>query len=237
MKIQSTNSIKENKLKILNVGIAGSGKTFQTLKVQQAGYNVLGISAEGGYLSIAGTGIDYIDITKDDAGNLIPKEQRLNRLMEVYRYVLTKEATEKYEVLSIDGLTEISQCIHDALKKEFPDRKDSLVLYGELAQKSRDLIKAFRDIPHYHVIFTCLTKIEKDDNGKRYAGFDVIGSIADKLPGFFDEVIYIRTLADGTREFVCNGTDSIIAKDRSGKLSGTEPADLGAIFKKILKEK
>lgn len=233
MIIANTNSVKENKIKAVITGVSGVGKTSLLATLKSKGYKPLIISAEAGLLSIAGSGIDYVDITKDDEGKIIPKEKRVVKLMEVYNYVLTKEAMDKYDTLCIDSLTEISQCLFDALRKEFPDRKENLVLYGELAGKTRDAIKAFRDIPHYNVAFTCLTKVEKDDNGRRFAGFDLIGSISDKLPQFFDAVLYLRANEKGERELICNSTDSIIAKDRSGRLDKVEQADLGYVFHKI----
>lgn len=234
MKISTAKTVTENKLKIILSGVSGSGKTTAVKSLKDAGFNPLIISFESGLLSIAGADIDYIDGTKDDNGAIIPKELRVNRLSEAYKFILSDEAKKKYDTIFVDSLTEISQCMFDFLRKEYPERKDNLVLYGDLGQKMRDAIKAFRDVPHYHVVKTCLTKIEKDENAKRYMGFDLIGSISDKLPQFYDEVIYIRVKDDGTREYVCNPTDSVIAKDRSGKLSATEPADLGAIFHKIL---
>lgn len=233
MKINSTNSVKEIKIKVLINGLSGAGKTTQVTKVKEAGYKPLVISFESGLLSIAGKSIDFIDGTKDDEGNVIPKESRITRLMEIYKYILSDECKKNYDTIYLDSLTEICQCMFDALKKEFPERKDNLVLYGELGQKMRDLIKAFRDIPHYHVVFTCLSKIEKDELGKRYVGYDLIGSIADKLPQFYDECFYLRINGEGTREFICQSTDSIIAKDRSSKLKQVEPADLGLIFNTI----
>lgn len=234
MKIQTTNSVAENKIKCVVNGLSGAGKTSLVKTIKANGFNPLIASFESGLLSIAGSGIDYVDGTKDDAGVTIAKELRIKRLMEIYTYILSAEARKKYDTIYIDSLTEISQCMFDMLRKEYPDRKDNLVLYGELGQKMRDLIKAFRDVPDYHVVFTCLSKIEKDESGKRYVGFDLIGSIADKLPQFFDEVFYLQVAQDGGRELLCNNTTSIVTKDRSGKLSSMEAADLGAVFNKIL---
>ena len=234
MKIQTTNSVAENKIKCVVNGLSGAGKTSLVKTLVRNGYRPLVLSFESGLLSLAGSGIDFIDGTRDDSGALIPKELRLARLMEIYRHILTKEVREKYDTIYPDSLTEICQCMFDMLRKEYPDRKDNLVLYGELGQKMRDLIKAFRDVPDYHVVFTCLSKIEKDESGKRYVGFDLIGSIADKLPQFFDEVFYLQVAQDGGRELLCNNTTSVITKDRAGKLSSTEPADLGLVFNKIL---
>lgn len=234
MKIQTLSTINDSKIKCLISGMSGAGKTTQALKLKEAGFNVLVVSAEAGLMTIQGTGIDFIDITKDDKDATIPKEKRLARLGEVYAYLQTEEGKKKYDLVFIDSITELSQCIFDLCKIDFPDKAQTLPLYGEIGRKSRDLIKSFRDMPHYHVVFTCLTKIEKDENARRYAAFDLIGSISDKLPQFFDEVIYIKVGDDGTREFICNSTSNIIAKDRSGRLLPIELPDLGKLFRKIL---
>ena len=234
MKINSTDSVKEYKIKVLINGLSGSGKTTQVTKIQAAGYKPLVVSFESGLLSIAGHKIDYVDGTRDDGGVLIPKELRIDRLMDIYRYILSEDSKKKYDTIYLDSLTEICQCMYDALKKEYPERKDSLVLYGELSQKMRSLIQAFRDIPYYHVVFTCLSKIEKDEFGKRYVGYDLIGSIADKVTQYYDESFYLRVNGEGQREFICQATDTVIAKDRSSKLKPVEMADLGAIFNTIL---
>jgi hypothetical protein len=117
---------------------------------------------------------------------------------------------------------------------KYPDRKDSLVLFGELGQATRDVVKIFRDLD-YHVVFTILSKIEKDDSGRRFVGFDLIGGISDKLPQFLDIVTYLKVDNDGKRSFICAPTDAILAKDRSGKLDAVE-YDLGTMFNKINKK-
>ena len=233
MKILSTNSIGETKIKALIVGFSGAGKTTQARFLKE--FKPLVISAESGLLSLQGAGIDYIDISKDDEGKLIPKELRVRRLMEVYQYVLKPETQAKYNLLYLDSLTEISQVLFDALRKEYPERKDNLVLYGELGQKMRDIIKAFRDAPHYHTVMTCLCTVDKDEStGKRFMAFDLIGGIKEKLAQYFDLVLYLRVNDEKKRELVCQQTDTITAKDRSGKLELLEPGDLGLVFKKAM---
>ena len=67
----------------------------------------------------------------------------------------------------------------------------------------------------------------------------MIGSIDKKLPSFFDLVLYIRPKAgeEKKREIICNSTETIVAKDRSGVLNIVEDDDLGLIFDKALKKK
>jgi phage nucleotide-binding protein len=234
MIIQTTNSVKENKLKVGVYGNSGAGKTTLIKSLLAANYNLLVFDAESGLLPLAGLGIDYIDVSKDDSGKALQKHEKLNRIMQGYQYVLTEEAKKKYDTIVIDSLTEISSIMFDAIRKEYPDNKDNLIVYGLLAQKMKDFLRALRDIPNYHVVFICLSKVEKDQDGRRFAAVDMIGSISDKLPGFLDEFLYLRVNDKDERELICNSTGSILAKDRSGRLDKIEPADLGLIFNKIL---
>lgn len=232
MKIQSTKDIHAGKLKVFVYGFSGAGKTTLAKTLP----NCLVISAESGLLSLAGSGVDYIDISQDDAGNVIPKEKRIDRLAEVYKWLLTDEA-KKYEWVMLDSLTEVGQCLVDRMKREYPDRKDALPMWGEYAQKMRDLVKSFRDLPCHNVVVISLAVIDKDENGKRFAAVDLQGSISQKLAGFFDWFLFLHTTKqeDGTvkRELICQPEDWVLAKARSGLLAAREPADLGELARKL----
>lgn len=232
MKISNTKLASNNFIKALIYGASGNGKT--TLAKTIADYRPVILNAEGGLMSLAGSDIDVIDVATDDSGKLVPITDRAARVKAAYVYLNSDEARAKYNTVFIDSLTEIGQIVHAMVAKEFPERKDALVLWGEYNSKMRDLIKAFRDLPGYHVVFTCLSKVEKDDSGKRYAAFDLQGGIAEKLPGFFDIVSYLRVNQEGERELICQPQDAITAKDRSSKLNKIEPANLGSLFDKIL---
>ena len=231
MKINNTATITNNFIKAVVYGPSGNGKTSLVKTLLE--YKPIILSLEGGLLSIAGTNVDVIDMTQDDAGNLLPMADRIKRIKEAYQFLQTDEAKAKYQTVFIDSLTEIGQAVHASVALEFPDRKDALVLWGTYGSKMRDLIKAFRDLPGYNVVFACLSKIEKDDAGKRFAAFDCQGGIAEKIPGFMDLVMYLRINEEGNRELLCQPTEAIPAKDRSGKLNKIEPANLGSIFNKI----
>lgn len=195
------------------------------------------ISAEAGLLSLAAKEIDMIDISQDDDGNVLPKEKRIERLQVAYRFLLSEESREKYKWVFIDSITEISQNMVETLQKEFPDRKDSLVLYGENAKRMRALIKAFRDLPYYNIIFTALCDEDKDESGKRIKTISMVGKVAGQIAGYMDEVFYLHCEENEEggieRKFITQPTDRLICKDRSGKLNRFEPPDFEHIYNKI----
>ena len=231
MKITNTKNLSAtSSLKMVIYGTSGTGKTTLAKTI---GESTLLISAESGLLTLSGSDIDVIDISQDDNGNVIPKEKRIARLGEVYQFLLSDEAKKKYRWIFIDSLTEISQNLVECLQAEFPDRKDSLVLYGENSKRLRSLVKSFRDLPHYNVVMTALSVIDKDEAGMRFTTIDLVGNFASKLPGFFDEVFFMGVDKDGKRFLVTETSERMVAKDRSGKLERLEVPDLSVIAKKI----
>jgi hypothetical protein len=239
MKITSTKESSDNCIKMIVYGESGVGKTSLAKTIKE---KTLIVSSEAGLLCLkdAQPAIDVIDITRDDNGKAIPKENRIAKLNEVYRFLQTKECLDKYKWVFIDSLTEISQNMVEALNKEFPDRKDSLVLYGENAKRMRGLIKSFRDLPGLNVIFTALPSIEKDEHNKRYTTINMIGKIADQVAAFFDLCLYMTTVEDKegavtSRYLRTEKSDNLVCKDRSGCLSKFEPANIDHIYNKIFK--
>lgn len=238
MRIQSTKSSGNDQVKMLIFGESGSGKTHLAKTLKEP---TIIISAESGLLTLKDSSIDVIDVSKDDNGSLLPKEKRIERLAEAHTYLTTKEAQAKYKVVFVDSVSEISQLMLDKLRVEYPSKSDVLKMYGENLAMMVSLIKAFRDLPHYSVILTALSGVDKDENGQRYIGVDLIGKISTKIQQYLDEVFYLEviTQADGTRvrELITGKTEKLMCKDRSGELAFREPADLGLIFSKIRKEK
>lgn len=235
MKIINSKSFGTNSLKCLIYGEPGAGKTFLAKTISEP---TLVISAEAGLLSIADADIDVIDLSQADDGSVIPMDKRREKLAEVYKWLLEDAQIKKYRWIYIDSLTEIAQIFITGLHLEHPDRKDSLVLWGEYAKRIKTFIKMFRDLPHYNVVFTALAAINKDETGKRFCGVEIQGKIASQIPAFFDLVLYLSSKENEEtglidRFLLTQKTDKIMAKDRSGKLDRLEAPNLKVIAQKI----
>lgn len=224
------------RVKALIYGESGAGKTtlLGTLKGK-----TLVISSERGTRPLEGKDIDCIDISvhntlKDDLGNpltLTNPEDRIKKLRAAFKFL--HDGKSGYQNVCIDSLTEIADIYIEDLNAKFPDRKDSFPMWGEYAKRMKATVRNFRDLP-CNVFITALSKADKNEVGKRYMAFDIAGSISDKLPQYFDQVLYLHSDAEGNRSIITQKTETNLCKDRSGKLEPKEPADLGLIMGKIV---
>ena len=227
MQFESTKDVSSSRFVALVVGPSGIGKTSQVRYLPEDRTVIL--SAEAGLLCLKGT--DYA----------VRNIKSTNDLMEVYSYLLNSPE-KKFDYIFIDSLTEILEIVLSELKEDprFQDPKMTLKMYGTYNEQATKIIKAFRDLTDYSVIFTCL-----DENAKN--GVEVVkefnipgASIKNSLMAWFDLVLHLQGFKDEEgvthRKFITDSTVSPLAKDRSGKLEAYEDADLSAIINKVLGE-
>lgn len=237
MLIKNTKELSQGPIKVLVYGESGSGKTSLAKTLPGAPKDVLVVSAESGLLPLKDSGIDYIDITRDQENALLPREKRLDVLLEAYKYLLTDEAKSKYKWVVIDSLSEIQQCLMEALRLKHLNSKDNFAVYRDNLEKMSSIVKMFRDLPSFNVLMICLSERDKDDNGKIFQNFALTGKIASLIPQFFDQVMYLVADNEGKRLLFCDKTDKVFAKDRSGRLNKIEDANMDVIVAKIREEK
>lgn len=213
------------------IGQAGIGKT-SLLRTIPADERACVLSAEAGLLCVR----DMV-VAKRVEGFEISS---FAEMAEAYQLLATNaDAKSRYKWVFIDSLTEISARCVEAMVAKYPNKADSMKLWGEYNDKMTQLIKGFRDLSGYNVVFTCLEGIEKDDMNRRFSAPMISGSsLKDRLPSYFDEVLYMTSLKTGEgqeqRVFVTQPYERFQGKDRSGKLNVTEAPNLGAIKAKIM---
>jgi len=224
---------KVQRFTALVIGKAGIGKTSLLRTIPET-EGVCVINAESGLLCVA----DLVESGRVQGYEV----ETVEELREVYKALTTDEFKEKYKWVFIDSLTEISSRVVGQMKAKYTDRKDSFVMWGEYTDVMTNMIKVFRDIEHYNVVFTCLDDIDKDDNNKRYVAPSISGSgLKNRLTSYFDEVFYYTMVTgEGGKEvrgFITQPTAQYPAKDRSGKLGHSEEPNLGKIKEKIVRIK
>lgn len=242
MQITTTLNSANDRIKAVIYGDPGVGKTTLVTTLNNLD-RVLFSSMEAGTASIAGHDIPMIDCTLSDKGEVLTPKQRIEKLKSLYKYLQTKEAQEKYDVIYIDSLSEIADCIVESLQSnpEYSDPSKALKMWGQYTKEMKQFIKLFRDLPSYHVFFTALMEFDKDESGNFKKSLSFPGKISQKAPQFFDEVFLLEVKKDKEgkehRMLLTSATDIATAKDRSGALEKYEPCDLQIIIEKITTNK
>lgn len=214
----------------LVIGQSGIGKT-SLLRTIPADEPVCVISAEAGLLCVR----DLVESKRVQGFEV----SSFTDMGEIYSYLISEDAKARFKWIFIDSLTEVAARCLEALKAKYPDKKDSFSLWGEYADKMFGVLRAYRDLAAYNVIFTCLDSVEQDDMKRRFIGPCIVGaSVKERLPSLFDEVFFMTSLPDAEgkekRVFITQPWERFPAKDRSGKLALCENPNLGQIKVKIL---
>lgn len=214
--LKNTKDLSHTGVKILVYGQAGSGKTSLIPTLPKP----IVLSAEGGLLSIQDANLPYIQINSMDDLN------------EAYDYLLNNE---EFKSVAIDSISEIAEVV---LNHEKKINKDPRAAYGSMQEQMADIIRSFRDLPSKHVYMSAKLEKSTDEMGRiLYAPSMPGNKTGQALPYFFDEVLALRVEKDEAgvtqRALMCDSDGLWSAKDRSGKLSAWESADLGEIIAKI----
>jgi hypothetical protein len=225
IKIESTKltSVDDLRIKVCVYSLAGIGKTVLCGTAPRP----LIMSAERGLLSLANKDVDYTIV------------QNKEEIDEVYNYALTQECMDKYDTICLDSVSEIGEVMLATKKKQYSDPRQA---YGETADEMGEVMRKFRDLPHYNVVFTATQERFTDDflGVTTYRASMPGNVLTNQVPHMFDEVFVMRIgmKDDGStyRYVQPNPCMSYYAKDRSGALGqgkNIERPDLGFLFSKI----
>jgi len=230
IKIKKTGEIATKRFVALIAGPSGIGKTSLAKTLPDPESKILIISAESGLSCLDGTNIDVIEVD-----TMKPVES----LEEIYDALSTDAYKKKYSYIFIDSLTEIGQLVVSELKRDphYGQAKNALPMWGKYGELMTTIVKGYRDMTDYSVIFTCLDSVEKDGLEK-IESFNLPGSsIKNNVKAWFDLVLFYKVYRDeegnSIRKLVTDITESPLAKDRTGKLEPFEDADLSVIINKI----
>lgn len=220
-------SVIGNGFKCLVYGPSGVGKTTLCATAPRP----LIISSEAGLLSIAR---EYPDLP-------VIEIKCLADLAEAFNFVATdKDFMPDIDTICLDSISDIAEAILIDEKKR---AKDPRKAYGELGDKMAYYIRAFRDLPGKHTLFTAKQDREKDEaTGAMLYGPMMPGKmLTQNLSYFFDEVFNMgvgKTPPPENQEyrFLRTRIDfQFQAKDRSGALDELEEPNLGVVIDKIKK--
>jgi hypothetical protein len=179
-------------------------------------------------------------------------EGHYQHLSQTYAALLPMIAAKK--IIFVDSITDLTRQAMVWAKtqpqafSEKTGKPDSRGAYGLLAREVIGLLKHLQHAPGKTVIFVgILEKVVDEFNRTTWQPQMEGGKAARELPGIVDQVLTLSLFAaddDGwrhdpeqaqERRLVCQSGNpfGLPAKDRSGRLELTEPADLGALLSKI----
>ncbi len=237
-------------LRLLVHGDPGIGKTFLCGTAADSEHTspVLFVDTEGGTLSIAGKDVDVIRVDSWQSAQQLVVHLRRNK--------------GRWKTIVIDSLTELQKMIMaDILKTnmlegkrshdpDIPEMRD----WGRNSERIRKFVRALRDLPDVHVIFTCLSKDDTNEQTGRTTVRPMLpGKLAFEIPGFIDVVGHLSAIREKdaadksspgrlVRQMMFQPVQSVIVKDRSASLGDimkdpTIPKIVDTILAKLAKVK
>lgn len=207
--------------KCLVYGRAGMGKTYLATTIDRPFI----ISTEPGLLSLNRFNIPYA------------KASSLAELHAFADWIARAPEAKHFGTFFIDSVSEVLEIILTQEKIRV-GQKEPRKAYNELLGLALDLIRKFRDIVGFNVVFIAKEEYSQDENGAMMFRPKFPGKqVGIEAPYFFDEVwqLHLMRHTDGKdyRVLRCHPTNQHEAKDRSGTLEAVEPANLTYIFDKI----
>lgn len=218
----SDQAAKDNGIKCLVYGVAGSGKT--TLSATFAEIPTVVISAEAGLLSIKDANLPVIEISS------------VEDIQEAYVFLTQTDEGKAFKAIVVDSISELAEVL---LISEKASNKDGRAAYGETNVKMMEMLRAFRDLQGRHVLFISKLEKQKDEmTGSMLYGPSMPGArLGQAIPYLTDLVFAIRLEKDvdgNTQRWLqCQPDFSWQAKDRSGKLSQYEEPNMREVIRKV----
>jgi hypothetical protein len=139
---------------------------------------------------------------------------------------LVMDTSDYYKTVMLDSATEIQDLdmitiMKDVVRRD-PDRDvdvPSQREWGVSRSHMRKIIRAYRDLP-MHTIITCLVVEDKEDGRRPRYYPSLPGKLKSEIGGFMDIVGYMYKNDQQQRTIQFEGTQRVIAKDRTGTLGG-----------------
>lgn len=236
MKTINLDNYGDGRIKMLVWGLPFTGKT--SLAKTLPGKTLV-LSFESGVSPLRDCkNIDVIEIQFDDAGKKLPDGTVLEKLNKVYEELQKKDFIDKYDNIFIDTLSEISSLIELKVKKEFPDARHAMPMWGAYKDQMIRIIKMFRDISYYNVVFNCnAVKFFDKDNNQEKISIKIKGSLRKEILEYFDEILFYHHDGKQDKRILIAKSDSLLVKNRYGGLEKENEADLGKIIDLLLKTK
>lgn len=222
IKVKSTKNFGRTvKPKCVIYGASGVGKTTLASTAPRP----LIISAEKGLLSLSDHDVPYVEI------------ETFQDILDLFQWLTENPEAKEFETLIFDSITDVCETVLEYEKTQVNDKRQA---YMALADKMMYILRQFRDLPQYAVVFLAkLDKTKDEATGAVLFAPMMPGQVLTKqLPYLVDEVFaYDLSQPDQNgkvNRFLRTAKDwQWDAKDRSGRLAAIERPNLTWIFDKL----
>lgn len=208
-------------VKALVYGDAGRGKTWLCGTAPGAFI----ISAEAGLLTLRNKTIPGA------------RANTFDDLKKIREWLIKEGKANGIQTVCIDSISEVAE---RCLSAEKAKTKDPRQAYGEMATRTIDEVKAYRDLAGFNVLITAKQSAVKDEvlGTLKYQPTAPGQQVGPQLPYLFDLVMHADVGADNAGKqyhyLRTQSTFQITAKDRSGALDEIEYPDFTNIVTKML---
>lgn len=197
----------------LIAGKPGIGKTSQMLTFPKD--EVLAISLENGFLSVAGSGIKAL------------KAESYEDMMAVLKDA--KYIPKGTKTIFIDSLSELYDLIRIEAKELF-EPKQNFAKHEEVKMKLSTIIRMARNLDSYDVFFICHTKEEKNGIAlEQELAFD--GKLPEEVKRQFDVIVHMEPSSNPELGDRCLITDAAVSKVAKARVSPYFKADVKPVEK------
>ena len=175
IKINNTSEQQYAYAKLLLMGSAGSGKTYQIGTLPESETLILNVLQESGLFTLRKKKFDVVNVaTISDFENVIA-------------FLKTDDA-KKYKYVAIDSYSQFQKSLAAQLERQgFSGFK----LWGLVKDATKRIVDEFKLLP-YHVIFTSEVKADKDEELGTFVYQPALsGTSKDDLPYWLDEVYFL----------------------------------------------
>lgn len=154
-------------------------------------------------------------------------------ISEFFAWAFNSAEAKQFDTIAIDSLSQAAEIV---LLECLTKRKDGRQAYGDMSRYIMDVANRLYFQQEKHVYITAKLGVVDEDGITRRRPFFPGQDLNVRIPHLFDEILYLAEAnvpGVGLRPaFRTRNTPSIMARDRSGRLSEYEPLDLASIFHK-----
>ena len=180
-------------LKVLLYGQSGVGKTYLAGSCE----NAVILDLEKGSSSAKNKDIDVI--TVDNA--------------KVFREAIEWAKEQSYNTIIIDSFTRYSEMLFVALSQLYPDKRDSMKLWGDFDTVSRQRLEDILSIDK-NIVLTMLEEQIVDGGSLKKFPMYKANKFKMMIPSYFDLVSHLVIDSEGNRMMINEPTDDAVGKNR-----------------------